>query len=323
MRALSKYLVSGLVSAALGIMPASAADYPSHPIRLIVPFAPGGSIDIVARVIAPGMSELLGQPVAVENRTGASGYIGADVAAKAAPDGHTIILHGLPLATQRHLTKSLPVDPLIGFAGITTVALQPNVLVVHPSIPANTTLQLIDYAKKNPGKLNFASSGPGATQHLAAELLKGMTGIDIVHVPYQGGGASMPDLLSGRVQMMIETAPGAMRYIKSGQLRALGVTSKQRLPALPDVPTIDQAGVPGYELAGWLLLLAPAKTPPEIITKLHDTTIAVMKRPDIAARLHELGLEVGGGTSAETMEFLRKETDRYGQLIRSVGISPN
>ena len=312
----------GLAALGLGVGTAVAADFPTQSVRMIVPFAPGGSIDIVARLIAPGMSELLGQPVVVENRAGASGYVGAELVAKATPDGHTIIMHGLPLATQRHLQKRIPVDPLTAFAPITVVAYQPNVLVVNPQLPVNSVQELIDYAKKNPGKLNYASSGPGATQHLAAELLSKMTGIDIVHVPYTGGGASMPDLLAGRVQMMIETAPSAMRYVKAGQLRALGVTSTKPLDALKDVPTIDKT-VRGYELAGWLLLLAPDKTPADVVSKLHDVTAKVLKQSATMERLNELGLQAGGVSPAETKDYLKKETDRYGELIRSVGITPN
>lgn len=322
MRTLAKYATLGLMCLGLTAGGAAAQEYPTQSIRLVVPFSPGGSIDIVARLIAPSLSEVLGQPVVIENRTGASGYVGAEQVAQATPDGYTIIMHGLPLATQRHLQKNIPIDPLTAFDAITVVAYQPNVLVVHPEVPANTVQELIDYAKENPGMLNFASSGPGATQHLAGEMLKKMAGIDIVHVPYQGGGASMPDLLAGRVQMMIETAPSAMRYVKSGQLRALGVTSMTPLDALKDVPPIGET-LPGFELASWLLLLAPDGTPEPVVQKLHDATVKVLNQPKVTEQLTELGLQVGGAAPPETQAFLEKETDRYGDLIRSVGISPN
>lgn len=323
MNRILRAMAVGALSLGLGAGHAAAQDYPSQSVRLVVPFSPGGSIDIVSRLIAPALSDELGQPVVVENHSGASGNVGAEYATRQEADGYTLLMHGLPFATQPALTANMPYEPLEDFTPVTVVAIQPNMLVVHPDLGVESVEELIAYAKEHPGELNFASSGPGATQHLATELLMDMADIDMVHVPYQGGGAAMTDLLGGRVQMMIETAPSAMRYAKSGEVVPLGVTTTSRMDAMPDLPTIAEAGVPGYELAGWIIMLAPTGTPDDVVDTVYSAMETVLAKPDVKGRLNDLGLIVDGRAPGEARTFLEGETKKYGELIRSVGITPN
>jgi tripartite-type tricarboxylate transporter receptor subunit TctC len=301
---------------------AYAQNYPIKPVRIIVPFAPGGSVDLVARVVGQKLTTALGQQFIVENRAGASGNIGADYVAKIAPDGYTLLMSSAPnLAANIHLFSKLPFDPFRDFAPIILIANQPNVLVVNPSLPATNVKELIELAKSRPGNLTFGSSGVGASQHMAAELFMMMTGVSMKHVPYKGGGPAMVDLVGGHIDLMIETAPSAMPFVQSAKVKALAVTTLQRSSMLPNVPTLDESGLNGYEFRGWIGLVAPAKTPKEIIARLHDI---VQKEigGDLRAQLIKMGLDVAGGTPDQFAAFIRKDSAMYGKLVKAANITP-
>ena len=295
-------------------------DYPGKPVKLIVPFAPGGSVDIVGRILAQQMGEDLKQSIVVENRAGAGGNIGFEALAKSAPDGYTLGMASSTMAVNVSLYKSIGFDPLKDFAPISLVAMQPNVLMVNPELPVKTVAELIAYAKANPGKLNFASSGIGASQHLAGELFKSRTGVDMIHVPYKGGGPAIADVVAGRVQVMFETIPNSISYIQSGQLRALAVTVNERSAQLPNVPTMTEAGVQGYESRGWLGVMAPAGTPRPIIEKLVAAVHKAVATPAVNKRLVELGLEIKTSTPAEFSAFIATEVKDFRTLITDAKI---
>jgi tripartite-type tricarboxylate transporter receptor subunit TctC len=301
---------------------AFAQSYPTKPVRLIVPFPPGGSVDTVARVVGQKLSAALGQQFIVENRSGASGNIGTDYVAKVAPDGYTLLMSSSPpLAANIHLFAKLPFDPFLDFAPIILIANQPNVLVLHPSIPATSVKELVALAKSRPGKMTFGSSGIGASQHIAAELFMMMTGVSMKHVPYKGGGPAMIDLVGGHIDLMLETAPSAMPFVQSGKIRALAVTTLQRSSMLPNVPTLDEAGLKGYEFRGWIGLVAPAKVHKEIIAKLHN----ILQREidgDMREQLVKMGLDVAGGTPDQFAAFIRKDSAMYGKIVKTANIAP-
>ncbi|MCS0503278.1 Bug family tripartite tricarboxylate transporter substrate binding protein [Ancylobacter mangrovi] len=303
--------------------PVHAADYPTQPIKLVVPFAPGGSVDTVSRIVGQELTKELGQSIVVENRAGAGGNIGFEAVAAAAPDGYTLLMASSPLAVNVSLYKKLGYDPVKSFAPISLVALQPNVLVVNPELPVKSVAELIAYAKANPGKLNFGSSGLGASQHLAGELFKRRTGVDMVHVAYRGGGPAMTDLVAGRIQLMFETIPSAMPYISSGQLLPLAVTVDKRSAQLPDVPTMAEAGVTDFVARGWLGMAAPAGTPQPIIDKLNAAVVKALAEPAVAKRLTELGLVVQGTSPAEFASFLDSEIASFHTLITEAHITLN
>lgn len=301
---------------------AYAQSYPTKPVRLIAPYPPGGSIDIVARLVGQRLTEAFGQQFVIENRTGASGNIGTDYVAKAAPDGYTLLLSGAPpLAANIYLFAKLPFDPVRDFAPIIRIANQPNVLVLHPSVPARNVKELIALAKSRPGKFNFGSGGVGASQHISAELFMMMTGVKMVHVVYKGGGPAMIELVGGQIDLMIETAPSAIPYVNSGKLKALGVTTLQRLAMLPNVPTIDEAGVKGYEFLSWMGLVAPAGVPKEIIQRL-NAEVQTAISGDLRKRLTELGLGVAGGTPEQFAAYIREDSAKYAKLVKVANIKP-
>jgi tripartite-type tricarboxylate transporter receptor subunit TctC len=297
-----------------------ADDYPNKPIKLIVPFAPGGSVDIVGRIVAQQLGQELGQSIVVENRAGAAGNIGFEALARSKPDGYTLGMASSTMAVNVSLYRTIPFDPLKDFAPISLIALQPNVLLVNPSLPVKSVAELIAYAKANPGKLNFASSGIGASQHLAAELFKARTGVDMIHVPYKGGGPAMADLVAGRVEVMFETIPSSMSYVQSGQLRALAVTVDERSKQLPDVPTMAEAGVKDYLSRGWLGMMAPAGTPPAIVDKLAGALHKTIATPAVTKRLTELGLEIKTSTPAQFSAFIANEVKDFRTLITDAKI---
>jgi tripartite-type tricarboxylate transporter receptor subunit TctC len=296
-----------------------AAEYPTGPITLIVPFGPGGSADTVARIVGNEVSKEIGQPIIILNRSGAGGNIGYEMAARALPDGYTLVMATSPLAVNVSLYHKLSYDPVKDFSPISLVAMQPNLLVVNPELPVKTLAELIAYAKANPGKLNFGSSGIGTSQHLAAELFKRGAGVDIVHVPYRGD--AMIDLVAGRLQMMFETLPVSLSYAQSGQLRAIAITVDERSKMLPDVPTVSEAGLSGFVSRGWLGVAAPAKTPKPIIDKLNAAIKKALETPSVADRLTELGLQVKRTSPSEFATFIDQEINNYRNIITSAKIT--
>ena len=305
-----------LTIACSAIQPALAQDFPTRPVRIIVGFPPGGGADLAARLVAPKLNEAWAHPVIVDNRPGAGGNLAAELVAKASADGHTIIVMPGPAALS--LFPKLPFDLRKDFAPITLAGRAPNVLVVHPTVPASTVKELIALAKSQPGKLNYASSGIGLTPHLSGELFRKMTKVNIVHVPYKGAGPAVSDLLGGHVDMLSSSIPSVLGQIKSQRLRALAVTSLQRSSMLPDVPTLNEAGVPGYELYGWWGMLAPAGTPSAIVIKLNAALVKGLKAADIRKRFADEGVEVVANTPTEFGDFFQKEITKWDGLFTVV-----
>lgn len=316
-----------LVLGGIALGPASAfaqgdTRYPDHPIRFIVPFAPGGGSDIVTRVMTDHLSQSLGQPVIVENRPGAGTLIGAEAAAKSKPDGYTLF-SGITgtMAINPSIYRRLPYDPAKDFEPISMVANGPNVLVVHPSLPVHTVAEFIAYAKAHPGQLFFASSGTGGAPHLAGELMKAKAGIDMSHAPYKGSSQAMVDLLAGHVQVMFSGLGAAMPHIKSGAIRALGVASLQRSASLPEVPTIAET-VPGFEASTWFAIFVPAGTPAPIVDKLVTSVRAAMSRPEVGEELKQQGYEVWLMGPAELTSYVKQETAKWAEVIKAANIQP-
>jgi tripartite-type tricarboxylate transporter receptor subunit TctC len=308
--------VAALLFAACGI---AQAEYPDHPIKMIVPWPPGGGVDTMGRLIAQGLSLELKQPVIVDNRAGAGGNIGTELAARQPADGYNLLMGSIsPNAINVYLYSHLGFDPVKDFAPITYVSAVPNILVVPASSPFKTMQDLVDYAKANPGKLNYGSAGVGSSQHLAAVQFMAATKIDIMHVPYKGTSPAEADLMAGHVSLMLDTTT-CLPLVKSGKLRALAVASRQRNPALPDVPTLAELGVPDVYASSWYGLMAPAGTPQAIIDKLNKATNDVLKSPEIRARMLEYGAEIGGGTPAQFMSFIKAEIQRYKPIVELSG----
>jgi tripartite-type tricarboxylate transporter receptor subunit TctC len=298
-----------------------AQEYPTKPIRLIVPFAPGGGTDLIARIISQGLAESLGQSVVVENRAGAGGVIGAEVVSKAAPDGYTLLMGTPgPLTINPNLLLKIPYDALKDFSPISLTTISPFILVVNPTVPAKTVKELIALAKAKPDTLNFGSAGNGSVSHLAGEQFKALAGIQIVHVPYKGGGQSLIDLLSGQVQLVIENLPVVLPHIRSGKLRALAVGTKTKSGLVPEYPTMRDAGVPGYEQSTSSGILAPAKTPASVIAKLNRDIVKVLQKADTKEKFSAQGVEVVGSTPEEYAEHLRDEMAQYAKVVKSAGI---
>ncbi|MGE0153696.1 MAG: Bug family tripartite tricarboxylate transporter substrate binding protein [Reyranellaceae bacterium] len=298
-----------------------AQQFPSKPINLVIPSTPGGLTDAFGRIIGDAMTKAWGQPVILEHRAGANGIIGTNYVAKAEPDGHTLLLGSAgPLATNEWLYSSVPYSSERDFAGVGMVVTFPNVLVVNPSLPINNVQELIAYAKANPGKLNYGSAGIGASHHLSGELFRLMTGADIVHVPYKGTAPALADLLGGHVQMMFSNVPAAVGHIQSKALRPLAVTSTARNPALPDIPTIAEAGVPGYSMTSWVILVAPAKTPPEIVAKLNAEVVKAMNTPEARERLVKEGGATSNASPKEMDEFLKGENAKFRKIVKDANL---
>ncbi|HXL76922.1 MAG TPA: tripartite tricarboxylate transporter substrate binding protein [Burkholderiales bacterium] len=304
-----------------GTLPACAQEYPRKAIRLIVPFAPGGGNDTVARAIAQSAGASLGQPVVIDNRAGAGGMLGAQLAAKSPPDGYTLFLGGVGShAVNPNLHARLPYDPVKDFAPITLIASAPSVLVVHPSLPARTLAEFTALAKASPGGVNYASNGNGSSAQLAAVLYESMTGVRMVHVPYKGLAPALVDLLAGEVQAMFSSVVAIVPSIKAGRLRALAVTGRRRAALLPEVPTLDESGVPGYEAGSWYGILAPAGTPQAIVAKLHEAIVHALAQPEVRERLASEGAEVIGSTPEAFAAHITAELARMGKLIRDADI---
>jgi tripartite-type tricarboxylate transporter receptor subunit TctC len=319
MKNLAKFCVLAAVLCTSGA--AVAQTYPARPIRIIVPFPPGGGTDISARVVGQKITEALSQQVIVDNRSGASGNIAMEIAARAAPDGYTLVLSTVgPMAMNPATFSSLPFDPRKDFTPVVLVSSTVFALVVHPGVPAKSLKELIALAKSQPGTLTYASSGIGGTSHVSTELLQLMAGIKITHVPYKGAGSIFPDLIGGRVSMLLGDVIAAKQYVTSGKLRALGVTSARRSSVMPDVPTIAEAGVPGYESTSWNMLLAVAGTPRAHIDRLNAVIVPVLSLPDVAERLGGDGSEFGKNTPDQVTAFLRAEQDKWDKAIRAMNI---
>ncbi|MGQ0751952.1 MAG: Bug family tripartite tricarboxylate transporter substrate binding protein [Betaproteobacteria bacterium] len=303
---------------------AIAQSYPARPIRMIVPFPPGGGTDISARVVGQKMTEALGQQIIVDNRAGASGNIAMDIAARAAPDGYTLILTTVgPMAMNPAMFSSLPFDPHKDFTAVVLVSSTVFALVVHPSVPSKSVKELIVLAKAQPEGLTYASSGIGGTSHVFTELFQLMSGIKMVHVPYKGAGSIFPDLVAGRLSMLLADVIAAKQYVASGKLRALGVTSARRSTVMPEVPTIAEAGVPGYDATSWNLLLAPAGTPRGTINRLNAVIVRVLPLPDVAERLAGDGSEFGKNTPEQASAFLLAEQAKWAKAIKATNIKMN
>jgi tripartite-type tricarboxylate transporter receptor subunit TctC len=300
---------------------ARAQAYPARPVRIIVGLAPGGGTDIVARLIGQWLSERLGQQFIVENRPGAASNIGTEVVVRAPADGYTLLMFGAPAAINATLYDKLNFNFIRDIAPVGSIGSVPNVIVVHPSAPAKTVPELITYAKGNPGRLNMASGGNGTPQHVAGELFKIMTGANIIHVPYRGGGPALADLLGGQVQIMFATMPSSIGYIRAGKVRLLAITSATRLDALPDVPTVAEF-VPGFEASSWYGVGAPKNTPAEIIGMLNKEINAALADPKMSARLADLGATVLGGSPADFGKLIAEETEKWGKVIRAANIKP-
>ena len=313
-------LLSGIALSSLVAGAVIAQQYPARPIRLIVPFPPGGGTDITARAIAQKLSESWGQTVVPDNRPGANGTIGADLTAKSAPDGYTLTMISSSHAVNVGLYTKLPYDLIRDLAPITQATRQPYTLVIHPSVPAKSVKELIGLAKAKPGALNYGSSGTGGISHLAGALLGSLTGTNLVHVPYKGGVLAMTDVIGGRIQMLFGTLLLGGPHIKAGRLRVLAVTTAQRWPGTPELPTMQEAGVPGFEITQWYGMLAPVKTPPAIIAKLNKEIARILHQPDVKEKLAADGADTVGNTPEQFGAHVRAEVEKYGKLVKQLGL---
>lgn len=310
-------VMAGLIC---GIMPARAADtYPARPIRMVVPYAPGGNTDVLARMIAQRLSQPLGQQVVVDNRPGGNTLIGTGLVAQAAPDGYTMMLTTLTFAVIPSLYKKPPFDALRDFTPITLAVALPNVLIVHPSVPAKSLKELIAYARANPGKLNYASTGSGTSPHLSMELLKTMAGVDLVHIPYKGGGPAMTDLIGGQVSAQFVGLPVALPHIKSGKLRALAVTSARRASAAADIPAVAET-LKGYELNPWFGVLGPGGMPKSVVRLLQSEISRILNSPELKEQLVKMGAEPVGNTPEQFASYIASEIDKYRKIVKTAGI---
>ena len=301
---------------------AFAQAYPQRPINLIVPWAPGGSTDILARIVALHLHQSMGQPVVIENRTGGAGNIGTGAVARATADGYTILFNTMSVHTMNHaLIATMPFDGVKDFSPITLLAYVTNTMVVHPSVPANTLPEFIAYAKANPGKIAYASSGPGSTNHLCAAMLEKMAGIEMLHVPYRGGAPAVADTVGGQVQLFFTAGTQSLEHVKAGRLKLLAVTEAKRSPFLPEVPTVAET-VPGYEMTVWYGAFGPPGMPKEIVSKLNGEIARALFLPEVKGRMDAIAVEVASSTPEELGERMRKDAEKWGGIIKSIGITP-
>jgi tripartite-type tricarboxylate transporter receptor subunit TctC len=301
---------------------AGAQNYPARALRVVVGYPAGGSIDTTARLTAQRLAPALGQQILVENRSGAAGIIGTENVVRAAPDGYTLLMaSAAAVSSAPSMYAKLPYDPLRDLSPIVLVANQPNVLLVHPSVPARNLKEFIALVKANPGKFNYGSSGIGATQHMTSELFAMMTGTSIVHVPYRGGAPAMTDLVTGQIDFMFTPAPNAIGPLKSGRVRGIAVTSLRRSGVLPDLPTMEQSGLKGFELLGWIGLMGPAGTPADVVARLNGEVQKLLSG-DLKTKLFDLGLDVAGGSPELFSDFIRKDIDKYARIVKAAKIPP-
>jgi tripartite-type tricarboxylate transporter receptor subunit TctC len=307
----------------LAVAPARADDYPVRPVTLIVPYTPGGSTEILSRIVAQNLEQRLGKPVIVENKPGAGTVIGTTAVAQATPDGYTLLMATVtPMAINVAVHKSLPYDPAADFVPLGMVASSPFFLIVNPELPVNTVKELVAYAKANPGKLSYGSAGVGTPHHLYMELFKSMTDTQMAHVPYKGSLPALDDVIGGHIQLMFCDVPPAAGMVAAGKVRVLGVSTKERIAAYPDVPTVAEAGVPGFDVAGWFMIVAPAKTPRAIVDKLHDELLNVMASPDVKERIVKLSLvPLPTPSVADMQSFVKTEIVRWGKIVQQAGIA--
>ena len=320
-----KTFILGAIGAALtlaGTLPATAQTFPTKPLTIIVPASPGGAIDLSARLIGQKLTESWGQPVVIDNKTGATGIIGTEFVAKSAPDGHTMALVASSHAINPSMVKKLPFDTVKSFEPVVQTHVVPLVLVVAPSFPAKDLKELIAYGKANPGKLSFASSGSGGAPHFSGELFKSMTGLDMIHIPYKGSTLAHPDLMSGRVSLMFDTLAAVSSQVKAGGMRAIAVTTSTRASTLPNVPTMAEAGLPGYETSTWGGLLAPAGTPKPVVAKIATEVTRILALPDVKQKLVDNGVEPVGGTPEQFNAFIGKEMIKWAKVAKDAGIQP-
>jgi tripartite-type tricarboxylate transporter receptor subunit TctC len=311
------------LSLLLACLNAGAQNFPSKPIRVVIPFVAGGSSDIVGRAIGSKFQEFLGQPAVVENKPGANGAIAAEFVAKADPDGHTILVGSIGVfSINAALFKDLRYNPVRDFAPITLAVTTPNVLITKPGLAANSMKELVDYAKKNPGKLSYCSSGTGSSDHLTAELLNQVAGISAVHVPYKGGAACQTDIMGGQVDISFQNLGAVTNYIRGNRMKALAVTAKTRNPQLPNVPTTAEGGFPELVVTSWQAAAAPAKTPREIVARLNDATVKALRAPDVRERMSQIGFDVVAGTPEEFGRFMKEELERWTEVVKRGGIKP-
>lgn len=315
-----KTVIALVIALAAGA--AGAEDFPSRALRLVVPAAAGGTVDLVSRAVSQKMAALLGQPVVVENRAGATTSIAEEHVAKSDPDGYTLLMSGITLATQPYMRRDLPYDPLRDFSYISLVATSGNVIVVNNALPVRTVADLIRLAKSSPKPLHYGTPAFGATGHLAAEMFNQMAGTQLKQVPYKGAAPALQDLIAGQIEMTFDNIPAAIGHIRAGRIRPIAVTSATRSRHLPDVPTVAEAGLPGYEIVAWFGMTAPAGVPPEIIDRLHAAVIAALRAPEVRERLDTLAFEPAGTTPAEFLDFVKAETDKLGRVIRAAGMKP-
>jgi tripartite-type tricarboxylate transporter receptor subunit TctC len=314
-------VLSVFLAVALSGPAAGAAEYPSRPIRIVIPYPPGGGIDIPIRALAPMLAERLGQPLVLDNRAGATGVIGTELVARSVPDGYTLLMHSVAgLALVPSLGTPLPYDPLRDFAPVTQVTSSPYMLVVHPKIPATSVTQLIAYAKARPGELNYSSSGNGSATHLAGLLFCSMAGVRMVHVPYKGAGPATADVLAGHIQTRFSAIPPALPHMKTGRLRALAVTGAARFHLLPDLPSMAET-LPGFDVVAWSAVVAPAGTPVAVIRKLNTEFVGALRAPEVKALLEANGTEGVGSSPERLAELMRSELKRWGPIVKAAGIA--
>jgi tripartite-type tricarboxylate transporter receptor subunit TctC len=318
--ALSVHCASFIACAALVASSCAAQDWPARPIRLVAPFAPGGGTDIAARIVAEGMTQAFNQTVVVDNRPGAGSMLGCDIVAKSAPDGYTLLLGNISMAFNAAIYRKLPFDTLRDFAPISLAVDQPNILVAHPSLPAKSFAEFLALARSQPGKLTYGSAGLGAGTHLAMEMLMMSQKIDLVHVPYKGTGPALTALLGNQISVFFSTFASALPHVKADRLRPYAVTSAKRAPTLPEVPTVAESGVPGYEYSTWYGLLAPARTPQAIVNRLNRTATSVLNVPDYRQRLLAQGMDPVPSTAAQFAAYLKSETSKWTKVVRAANI---